>query len=347
MIYSEGSYCAKFYYSIIRNFDANLKVLLISNSDNDQTLTMLRDEVCQVSVVYTKSADILKYIFQNLRCSVFLTTIPDLSLSFFKKTDLCARYVYIPHSLVSTHVVYNERAFDDFDCIFVCGEYQKREIRKREALFNLPQKKLIPLRFPLFDWFDYKYDVTSTHRDQKSILIAPSWGAGSFFETQNWQIWCEEIIAAGYKVILRPHPETIKRNKQVALSLENYSATHKKVLLDLSPDNFESLSTSTYIITDWSGISLDFALYFERPVILIDGPRKINNPNFNVLEIEAMEEFIRNSLFPVISLSQFNEGFLSQLSIKIKDINDLRGSILFNNSFNQQLKKENLLDFFR
>ena len=47
------------------------------------------------------------------------------------------------------------------------------------------------------------------------------------------------------------------------------------------------------MISDWSGISMEYAFTFERSVIFIDVPKKILNPNADDLPLEPIEISIR------------------------------------------------------
>lgn len=47
------------------------------------------------------------------------------------------------HGFASTHMVLREEALDHYDTIFCSGPVQIKEIRAREAMKGLPEKKLI------------------------------------------------------------------------------------------------------------------------------------------------------------------------------------------------------------
>ena len=55
------------------------------------------------------------------------------------------------------------------------------------------------------------------------------------------------------------------------------------------------------MISDWSGISFEYAFTFERPVIFIDVPKKILNPNSDDISLEPIEISIRNKIGHVVS----------------------------------------------
>ena len=64
---------------------------------------------------------------------------------------------------------------------------------------------------------------------------------------------------------------------------------------------FNSLNDSVCMISDWSGISLEYAFVFERPIIFIDVPKKILNPNSNDIHLEPIEVSIREDIGYIVS----------------------------------------------
>ena len=47
------------------------------------------------------------------------------------------------HSICSTHMIYNSKAFDNFDYIFNVGEYQNLEIKRERKNIQFKKKKII------------------------------------------------------------------------------------------------------------------------------------------------------------------------------------------------------------
>ena len=70
---------------------------------------------------------------------------------------------------------------------------------------------------------------------------------------------------------------------------------------------FDSLNNSVCMISDWSGISLEYAFTFERPVIFIDVPKKILNPNWKDITLEPIETSIRDQIGHVVSPNNLQE----------------------------------------
>ena len=60
------------------------------------------------------------------------------------------------------------------------------------------------------------------------------------------------------------------------------------------------------MISDWSGAAFDFALGLARPVLFIDVPRKVNNPNYQSVAIEPIEVFARAQMGSVLAVDQLH-----------------------------------------
>ena len=84
---------------------------------------------------------------------------------------------------------------------------------------------------------------------------------------------------------------------------------------------------SKCLISDWSGVSLEYAFTFERPVILIDIPKKILNPNLGDISIEPIDVSIRDKIAHVISPNN-----LEKIPEIIKNIKN-------DSSMNEQIRK--------
>ena len=61
------------------------------------------------------------------------------------------------------------------------------------------------------------------------------------------------------------------------------------------------------MITDWSGAAIEYAFTLERPVLFIDVPKKILNPDAADILLEPIEISIRNKIGNVVSLDKLEE----------------------------------------
>jgi YidC/Oxa1 family membrane protein insertase len=90
------------------------------------------------------------------------------------------------------------------------------------------------------------------------------------------------------------------------------------------------------MISDWSGVATEYAYSFEKPVLFIDLPRKVNNPGYENLGIEPSEVSVRTEIGEIIGvkdLSRISEvisRLVSQGSNQIAQIRRSRAKRVFN-----------------
>ena len=76
---------------------------------------------------------------------------------------------------------------------------------------------------------------------------------------------------------------------------------NKHFILELDIRNLNSFFLSDCMISDWSGVAIEYAFALEKPVLYVDIPKKINNHDYNDLEIIPLEEKIRSQIGAIIS----------------------------------------------
>jgi len=144
------------------------------------------------------------------------------------------------------------------------------------------------------------------------------------------------LLDSEYKIILRPHPMTLKLSKKKIAMIEKKFSSNPNFRLELDLPNFDSFLFSDVMISDWSGVALEFAFAFEKPVLYIDVPKKINNPDFEDIPEIPIEVSIREKIGKVILSSNINHipteiENLKEKSSKIKEIiKTVRNEKIFN-----------------
>ena len=115
--------------------------------------------------------------------------MPDLENYWLKRSIVFpVHYIYLFHSMNSTHMEFKKGAFDHFDSIFCVGPYQIQELRATEQLYNLKQKNLVECGYGLLDKLlkskpPHTQQNLASKNNKKKILIAPSWGKQNLLET--------------------------------------------------------------------------------------------------------------------------------------------------------------------
>jgi YidC/Oxa1 family membrane protein insertase len=61
------------------------------------------------------------------------------------------------------------------------------------------------------------------------------------------------------------------------------------------------------MISDWSGAAFEYALGLEKPVIFVDVPKKVNNPNYEEIPQVPLEVMLRSKIGEVVPPDRLSE----------------------------------------
>jgi YidC/Oxa1 family membrane protein insertase len=252
----------------------------------------------------------LTILFQVNRSDVFVLTMMDLDNLQLKRSLHPVHYVYLFHSMGSTHMVDNANSFDHYDSLFCTGPHQVREIRRREELENLPEKHLFDYGHPRLEQVIAE---SRHHRPEKrpgeplTVLIAPTWGETSIFNTCGREL-IAVLLDAGYRVIMRPHHHSLRQSPSAIAALKQMFEGRDRFEYVDQMGETESILRSDILVCDWSGMSMEYAMGLEKPVLFIDVPRRIRNPDWQALGIEPLESSIRSEVGEVVSPDRLQEA---------------------------------------
>ncbi|MDT8321868.1 MAG: CDP-glycerol glycerophosphotransferase family protein, partial [Xanthomonadales bacterium] len=184
------------------------------------------------------------------------------------------------------------------------------EIRRREELKGLPAKHL-------FDWGHPRLEqvITAgkarrrlTHPEAPAtVLIAPTWGENSIFHVCGREL-IGLLLGAGYHVVMRPHYQSNRQWPKVIADVRDAFAGHPRFGYVDRMGETDSIMRSDLLVTDWSAMALEYALGLEKPVLFIDVPRRIRNPNWRELGIEPVESAIRQQVGEILSPAALHEA---------------------------------------
>ena len=138
-------------------------------------------------------------------------TMPDLGKYGFYRSKYPVHYIFIPHNMLSTHMVFRENAFDQFDAVFCVGPHHKREIREAEKLYSLPPKKLLEVGYaPLDKSRDrVRQNTSSRSKEGVRVIIAPSWQKDGILDTVGPEL-IKLLLKHNIHTFLRPHRHSPK-----------------------------------------------------------------------------------------------------------------------------------------
>lgn len=283
-------------------------------SDPDDT--WLNDREVRINSHFVGQGSALITFFQFLNCRIFVTTLPDLENLHLKRSHNSVHYVYLHHSIVSSHMIYRTGAFDHYDSILCVGPHHEQEIRQWEALKDLPQKRLYQHGYgPIDLLIKQSTDRGSTLLSEQGgnrILLAPSWGENGILE-RGGETLVREILNAGFHLTVRPHPQTRKLSPVVLDSLEQKFSNHSEFVWEEDIRSYASFHAAHVMISDWSGAALEFSFGLGRPVLFLDVPRKINNLEYEQINSLPLEVSIREDIGMVIEPDD-TDGIVQALS---------------------------------
>jgi hypothetical protein len=240
--------------------------------------------------------------FESLRNAVLVMTTPDLQTFHLKRSrDPRVHYLYVHHSMVSTHMTYRPGAFDHFDTLFCVGPHHVAETRAREKRLALRPKELVEHGYGRLDRMIEHAALGAPLRAgaPAHILVAPSWGDEGLLESRG-EGTIGALLDAGFRVTVRPHRRTGLRNRALLDRIRRRFAPNPRFTIDEAMASFASLASADLMVGDWSGAALEYAFAFQRPVLFVDVPRKVNDPDYAALGIEPLEVGIRHLLGEVV-----------------------------------------------
>ena len=282
--------------------DLNRQICYVTSSPEDPVLQVQDDRLITFCIGFGAART---SFFQTLKADVMVMTMPDLQTFHIKRSRYPVHYVYVHHALVSTHMSYRPAAFDHFDSVLCVGPHHIAEIRAREALYGLDPKVLIEHGYGRLDTLISSASAPEVAEGPGEgrctrVLIAPSWGKNALLETCGIQL-VEILLDGCYDVTVRPHSMTTRNNPALIRSLRRRFGSNPKVNFDLDIASQTSLHASDIMICDWGGVGLEYVFSLERPVIFVDLPRKVTNPEYEQLPCEPLEVTLRSQIGTVVS----------------------------------------------
>lgn len=245
-------------------------------------------------------------LFRNIDAMCFVMTLPDLETFQLKRSVHPVHYAYVFHSIASMHRVYREHAVDAYDTVLCVGPHHEREIRKTEEVYGLKPKQLVPHGYGRLDTLMHDVEAFRTAHpgadevpgDPIRVLVAPTWGECSLVD-HGLEGLLEALLRAGFKTTLRLHTMTKRHKPELAPGLLKRFGPAG---LSIDPDinTTQALVESDIMISEWSGSPLEYAFALLKPVVFVDTPPKVHNPEFGKLGLPCLEEDIRGQLGEIV-----------------------------------------------
>lgn len=302
VIYSEKSGFYKYFEALIEELTtrSNITIHYITNDPNDVIFT-IAEKNKQIKPYYIGLKKMIP-LMMKLETDIMVMTTPDLDKYYLKrslmKKDI--EYIYVPHDMMSVHMGFREGALDAFDTIFCTGDHVSREVRATEDVYKLPQKNLVKFGYPFADKLieaGEKERAEHIPTEKKEILIAPSWQEDNLLDSCIDTL-IEKLYCKDYHITVRPHPEYVKRyGARMNAIVERFAdKVGDQLSFELDFSHNKSVYSSDLLITDWSGIALEYCFATKRPALFVNTKMKCMNPNWEKIGLTPTEITLRDQV---------------------------------------------------
>lgn len=303
VFYSESSGFYKYYKGIINYIlkHTNITVHYITNDYDDQIFRIAKKEP-RIKPYYIEEKKAIT-LMMKMDADVVCMTMPDIDNYHIKRSYIRKdiKYIYVPHGIDSINLTMRKGSIDNYDSILVTGKYQREECEKTERAYNLKKRDIVNMGYPLLDDMIKAYNK-STHEShkRKTIMIAPSWQKDNIIDLCLDKV-LDSLKTSNYNVIVRPHPQHVRHMKDMFEKMkEKYTNTNIEIQTDFSKTN--PVLEADLLITDWSSIGYEYAFTTEKPVISIDTPMKIMNPEYEKIDVVPFNIWAREEIGEVIKV---------------------------------------------
>ncbi|MCD7770416.1 MAG: CDP-glycerol glycerophosphotransferase family protein, partial [Oscillospiraceae bacterium] len=278
VFYSEASGFYKYFQNIIEELLARTNVVInyVTSDPNDQIFALAEKEP-RIQPYYIGERRMIT-LFMKMDADIVLMTMPDLDTYHFKRSYVRKdiEYIYVFHGIFSGLVTLRTGALDHFDTLLTPTPGFEVEMRGWNEKMGLPNQKMVPCGYGVIDNMAAEYDRMEKHENPvKTVLVAPSWQEDNILDSCLADL-VEPLLAAGFDVTVRPHPQYIRRFPQRLEKLihdcDGYDKERFRFQLNFSSN--ETVFSADILVTDWSNIGCEYALATKKPVLYINTPMK-------------------------------------------------------------------------
>lgn len=309
VFYSESSGFYKYFAAIIDYLldNCELDIHYVTSDPKDKIFENKND---RIKAYYIGPNKLIAFMMK-MDADMVVMTLPDLDQYHIKRSIVRkdVEYIYLDHGMTSYHLMLREHALDSYDTIFVYGPNHITEIRQMEELYGTKVKKLVKTGYALLDeLLAGVATMQNQENEKKQVMIGPSWQKDNLLE------YClndmlSQMLHRGYKVILRPHPEFIKRfpDKMKAIEERYKDDVGEDFEIETDFSSNASVYTSDLVVTDWSSIAQEFSYATKKPSLFINTPMKIMNPNYKKIDAVPLDISLRDEIGVSVDVDDFNK----------------------------------------
>lgn len=280
-------------------------------------------------------------LMMKIDADMVVMTTPDLQKYHIKKSMIRddVEYVYIDHGIGSINLMLRPHALDAFDTVFASNDVAKRELLAQEKTYGLKPRRIIDYGYDLIDNMIASYEASQnskiSNNSKPMILIAPSWQDDNILD-----ICADELIGSllghDYRVIVRPHPQYVRHCEGKLLALKDRFSSNADFELQMDFSSNSTVYDADVMVTDWSSIAYEYTFTTLKPVLYINTPMKVMNPDYEEIGVVPMDIEVRDKLGKSLNLTEVAkaadavEELLHNKEFDRESLEKLRNEYMFN-----------------
>ena len=305
-------------YFLINNF--SIRVLCLKNPFENKKADP-RIEIIE----FQNNVEKIKYL-KTLTGALFFTTTPSVGTTIFPKSQVkpsnkIPKYIYLFHSLVSPNEMYIKKSFKNFDYIFSPSKTISNQIK---CLIS-NNTKIYETGYLLFNEVEiFKFN----NENNNKVLLAPTWGVGVNEISKDINKINQFAIKNKLELVFRPHPMTDVESLKL----------NSEIIIDSSKD-LSNLEKYSLLITDFSGIALEFFYLTGKPIIFLDVAKKIKRKmSKKEKDFNLIENMMREMLGKKLNINQLENFDIKMLNPHIDSKNFIKSLNFEKNSLNETIR---------
>ncbi len=320
VFYAEGETYWRYMGPVLERLagDYGRDVCYITSSPSDPRLNL---SAPQFRSFLIRAGSIRTIFFAALNSKVLVMSMPGLGATYIRRSKYPVHYVFVPHAMVSTHMVFPKGSYDHFDTVFCVGPHHRAELEEAKVIYDRAAPELVDGGYVWLDTLMDEAAAGPVPGPQHQIMIAPTWGASSLL-SHDIETLVHSLLEGGNRVVFRPHRDSLIDEKAAVDRVIQQFGNNPAFVHGAAAARPDIMLKTHVLVTDWSGSAFSFAFGFERPVLFVDTPPKINNVDFQRYASVPVEISLRNEIGAVIGPDE-----LARASHVVEDLMSRRAAI--------------------
>lgn len=267
VIYNEGNQYWNVFKPVVEEFEKRKLPLAYYTSSKTDPVFENKYEYVKAEYIGEGNAAFAK--LNMLSAGFLLMTTPGLQVYQLKRSKNVKHYSHVLH-MPNDATTYRLFGLDYFDSVLLTGDYQKADIQTLEEMRGINKKELVTVGCSYLDVLSEK--IKSLPEEENhifTVLVSPSWGEVGVLKKYGEKL-LDPLSKTGWKIIVRPHPQSKKSEADMLSRLENRYKDNPNVEWDYNRDNIHSMKRADIMISDFSGIIFDYTFLCNKPVMYVN-----------------------------------------------------------------------------